>query len=240
LGAQAVGVVHESFVSRCVQMGIAQERIEVIPNWSRVAPGSRDRSEVRAALGWEGRTIVLHAGNMGYKQGLEVVVEAARRADDLYPHVLFVLLGDGNQRDRLESLARDVRSVRFVDPVSDSMFPEVLAAADVLLVTQRSSVMDMSIPSKLTSYFAARRPVLAAVAERCGTANEMQRSGGGLVVAPEDPIALLHGVERLDRDVELAAACGSAGHAYARDVLSAGPALRRLTDLVESQLPARA
>jgi glycosyltransferase involved in cell wall biosynthesis len=238
--ASAVGVVHESFVARCRRMGVDADRIGVIPNWSRVRAGTADRSAVRAALGWDGRKVALHAGNMGYKQGLEVVVEAACLAQDRDPDTLFVLLGDGNQRDRLTALAGDVRSVEFRDPVSDAEFPELLAAADVLLVTQRSSVMDMSIPSKLTSYFAARRPVVASVAAACGTAQEVRRSGGGIVVDPEDPAALLDGVQALSGDPERSAALASAGRAYAEDVLGERPALERLAALVRTQLPAAA
>ena len=63
----------------------------------------------------------------------------------------------------------------------------MLAAADVLAVTQRASVLDMSVPSKLTSYFAAGRPVVASVAAEGGTAQEVRRSGAGRARAAGGP-----------------------------------------------------
>ena len=64
-----------------------------------------------------------------------------------------------------------------------------MQASDVLLVNQRASVTNMSLPSKLTSYFASGRPVIAAVSADSETAWEIEASGAGLVVPPADPPA---------------------------------------------------
>ena len=100
---------------------------------------------------------------MGVKQGLENVVEAARLADSqLDNRVNFILMGDGNQRSALEIRAKGIRSLQFLDPVPDEQFQSMLADSDVLLVNERPGVEEMSVPSKLTSYFSAGVPVLAA------------------------------------------------------------------------------
>ena len=72
----------------------------------------------------------------------------------------------------------------------------MLAAADVLLVNQRATVGDMSLASKLTSYFMAARPVIGAVAERSETARELARADAGELVSPENPQALADAIER--------------------------------------------
>src|SRR5439155_358895 len=121
------------------------------------------RHATRRVLGWEpGEQVVLHAGSMGIKQGLEQVIAAARLVEAQGAPVRFVLLGDGSQRQTLQHLGRNLRRCSFMDPVPAAQLIDVLAAADVLFVSERSSMRDMSLPSKLTSYFLAARPVLAA------------------------------------------------------------------------------
>ncbi|MFI1166637.1 glycosyltransferase [Streptomyces sp. NPDC020801] len=231
--AALVGVIHDSFRPRVEAMGVDPARIRLVPNWSHVARPSRPRAETRARLGWsDDRPVVLHSGNMGLKQGLEVLVGAAR----LDTGVDFVLMGDGNQRAMLEERARDVPNLHFLPPADEADFPDVLAAADVLAVTQRASVLDMSVPSKLTSYFAAGRPVLASVADEGGTADEVRRSGAGVLVEPEDPAALLKAVRDLAADPVAAGRLGSRGPAYVDERLSRAAGLGRLDDLLAEAL----
>ncbi|MFF4835596.1 glycosyltransferase [Streptomyces sp. NPDC001315] len=231
--AALVGVIHDTFRSRVEAMGVDPSRIRLVPNWSHVERPSRPRAETRARLGWpEGRQVVLHSGNMGLKQGLEVLVDAAR----LDPGVDFVLMGDGSQRAALGERARSVPNLRFLPAAETADFPDVLAAADVLAVTQRASVLDMSVPSKLTSYFAAGRPVLASVAAEGGTADEVRRSGAGVLVPPEDPAALLNAVRELAADPGAADRLGARGPAYVDERLSRTAGLGRLDDLLAEAL----
>ncbi|MFF5704858.1 glycosyltransferase [Streptomyces sp. NPDC012794] len=231
--ATLVGVIHETFVDRVVAMGVDPGRIRLAPNWSHVPRPTRPRGETRHHLGWApGQTVVLHSGNMGLKQGLEVLVGAAR----LDPDVRFVLMGDGSQRAALASLAAGVPNLEIIPPAADGEFPDVLAAADVLAVTQHAGVLDMSVPSKLTSYFQAGRPVVASVAAQGGTAQEVERSGAGVLVPPEDPEALLKAVRSLAEDPEAAEALGAAGPAHVAAHLSREAGLARIDALIDEAL----
>ncbi|MEU9484841.1 glycosyltransferase [Streptomyces decoyicus] len=239
-GAAVVGVVHESFVDRVTAMGVPRARVHVVPNWTHVEGPSGDREETRARLGWsEKDTVLLHAGNMGLKQGLEVLVEAARLADQEAAPVRIVLMGDGNQRAQLQRLAEGVSSLSFLPPADAQEFPDVLAAADVLAVTQKASVLDMSLPSKLTSYFMTGRPVIASVAAEGGTAQEVLRSGAGSVIAPEDPKALLAEVRALADDPERASRLGARGPQYVEQRLSSRAGLERITALLRTATAGR-
>jgi len=192
---------------------------------------------MRAELGWDdGRQVVLHAGNMGLKQGLEQVVDAARMAADRKAPVRFVLMGDGNQRAALERAATGLPTIEFMAPVPEARFGDVLAAADVLLVAERASVVDMSLPSKLTSYALAGRPIVAAVREGGTTARELERSGAALRVAPEEPAALLAVLERLRADRALAGSLAAAGPAYVEGYLRRDTALERADRFVAALL----
>ncbi|MGY1435356.1 glycosyltransferase family 4 protein [Streptomyces reniochalinae] len=234
--AALVGVIHESFTARVTALGVREARVRTVPNWTHIAPPTRARATTRARLGWrEDETVVLHSGNMGLKQGLEVLIEAARLA----PGLRVVLMGEGNQRAHLAQLAAPLPNVDLLPPAAEADFPDVLAAADALAVTQRASVLDMSVPSKLTSYFAAGRPVIASVADGGGTAHEVRRSAAGLLVPPEDPSALAAAARSLAADPARAAALGGAGRDYATGHLGREAGLTRCTALLEEALRMR-
>ncbi len=184
--ADGVAVIHDRFKSHLIRdLGVEAKSITVIRNWTHLRPVVvGDRAETRRKLGWPDDSIVaLHAGNMGAKQGLENVIHAAKLAESGSAPVRFVLLGDGNQRSRLEHLGAGVANLELVDPLPDHDYQSALAAADVLLVNEKASVAEMAVPSKITSYFTTGNPVVAATRSDSITASEIECSGGGLVVA---------------------------------------------------------
>jgi colanic acid biosynthesis glycosyl transferase WcaI len=223
--ANGLVAIHERFAQTMIgDLGVDPNRVTVIPNWTHVAPPNRHRNETRRRLGWGGETVVLHAGNMGAKQGLEYVVEAAVLADRCDDRLRIVLMGDGSQRRDLERRAQGCLSIDFVDGVPEREFTNVLNAADVLLLHERPGVVEMCVPSKLTSYFAAGRPVLAATNLRSAAADEINRSHAGIVIPPGDPAELLESLRYLTAQSSLAE-MGGRGQAYAKERLSEGAAL---------------
>lgn len=220
--ADGVSVIHDRFATVMTSsLGVTPSRVEVIRNWTHVggAP-TQDRAASRAKLGWaDDATIVLHAGNMGVKQGLENVVDAARLADASDRAVRFVLMGDGNQKSTLVEYADGVRSITFLESVSNEDFMNVLGAADVLLVNEKLGVAEMSVPSKLTSYFKVGRPVLAATAAEGATATELRASEAGEHVPAGDPQALLDAAIALGDDHERSERLGRNGQEFAARVL---------------------
>ena len=232
--ADGVAVVHENFARNLGLLGVDPAAVTVIRNWTHVTPSTADRDVTRKRLGWRNDEIIaLHAGNMGMKQGLGNVVEAARTAAGAGSAVRFVLLGDGGQRRHLESLAAGVGNLTFLDPLPDGEFEDALAAADVLVLNEADTVAEMSVPSKLTSYFASGRPVVAATAARSAASAEIQRSGGGVRVDTGDPAALHAAVAELGADPERATAIGARGRAYAQEHLTAAAAARSYCAWVE-------
>lgn len=218
-----VVVIHDRFRRFVTDvLHVAETDVSVIRNWSHIeAPSVDNRESTRRRLGWDnsGDVVVLHAGNMGEKQGLQNVVQAARWAEAASFPVRFVLLGDGNQRAALEQLGRDCARLQFLPPVANDEFVDVLRAADVLLVNERPSLNEAAVPSKLTSYFVTGLPVLAATSEGSTTSDEMRFSGAGSVVEPGNPEALARAARDLhDRWTD---ADALRGPAFVRDVLSA-------------------
>lgn len=214
---------------------VPRERIEVIPNWTHVSPPSGDREVRRRELGWDDDVLtVVHAGNMGAKQGLEHLIPVGRMIDYRSVPVRIVLIGNGGNRDALESAASDIDSLQFMDALPGDSFMDTLAAADALLLHEKPGLKEMCVPSKLTSYFAASRPVLAVTSPESAAAHEIRASGAGVVVRSGDAEALLKGLLQVaegPRDT-----WGADGLAYARRTLDEGTALGRYRDWVSSLL----
>jgi colanic acid biosynthesis glycosyl transferase WcaI len=236
-GAAAVGVIAEGFRPYLESLGVEPSRIQRVRNWVHIEEPKLDRATIRRRLGLpQDAVICLHAGNMGYKQGLANIVECAGLAAEAEPRLLFVLMGDGNQRSMLVDLAQRQRlpNLRFLPIQPAELFSSVLAAADILLVNQRSSVTNMSLPGKLTSYFASGRPVVAAVAPESETAIELVNTSAGVLVPPDLPGPLLEAVRKLAADPDYQQRLGAAGRRHAQTSLSAGHALAGLEALIET------
>jgi colanic acid biosynthesis glycosyl transferase WcaI len=233
--AVAIGVIADGFRPHLQAMGADRGRMHRVRNWTHIQPSSLDRSAARAQLGLPPNAfIALHAGNMGLKQGLENIVAAARHSARTPDPVYFVFLGDGNQRSVLEQLALGLPNVRFIPPLPDADFPNALAAADVLIVAQRPTITDMCLPSKLTSYLAAHRPVVAAVAPDSETAIELTAAHAGLVVSNSDPLLLLDAFDTLRRSPQLATELAERGAAYAADQLTPAASFAAIDRFVEA------
>jgi colanic acid biosynthesis glycosyl transferase WcaI len=240
--ADGVVAIHDRFKKHMVDsLAVPSNRVKVIRNWTHLPltpPSNRD--EVRRRLGWApGQTVVLHAGNMGKKQGLENVVSAALLAQEQNSHVRFVLMGDGNQRRHLERMATGARDLQFLQPLPGLEFMEALAAADVLLVNELPGVRDMAVPSKLTSYFNAGVPVIAATDVGSVTAFEVEISKGGLRVNAGDPQALLDAAELLGQDTDAAKAMGSHGLEFRHETLSEAAAIGHYDEFITSLATSR-
>jgi len=224
--AHVVVAIHGTMAARMSSsLRVDPERITTIPNWTHVTASRLAPEAAKEQLGWPAQFTALHAGNMGLKQGLEVVVAAARIAREQGRDLRFVLMGDGGARRRLEELAGGLENVDFVDPLDQSQFPIALAAADVLLVTEAPGIAEMAAPSKLTSYFAAGRPVAASVAETGIVASIMEDASAGPVAVGGDASALLEAIGSLQGNAAAYEAACSNAVAYWERKLSPDHAL---------------
>jgi glycosyltransferase involved in cell wall biosynthesis len=232
--AIAVAVVSQAFVPYLEGIGVESSLIHHVPNWSRLAEPIDTVAETRERFGWDDeRTVVLHAGNIGFKQGLEQVIDAARLAEARAMPVRFVLAGGGNRNEAIREAAAGLTNIEFIGVQPDGMHASLLAAADVLLLSERPSQIEMSLPSKLTSYFAAGRPIIGAVSAGGASAAEIERSGAGLFVPAGQPEALLASIGWLRDDADLAARLGAAGPVYADANTSSATCLERAAHFVD-------
>jgi len=154
-GARAIGVVADTFIPYLASIGVPAERITHVPTGCASRP-SLTRAETRRRFGWpDDRQVILHAAH-GLKQGLEQVVEAGRLAAERGEPSGSSLRGRQPGTGTAGSGGRSPHD-RIPSNPAGRLHASLLAAADVLFLSERATQLDMSLPSKLTSYFAAGR-----------------------------------------------------------------------------------
>ena len=178
--------------------GVDSERTSMILNYSARNIESVTKSTARGKfdLGSED-FVVVHTGNMGAKQDLENVVEAAEILG-VNSGVKIYLVGHGNQENTLKQLCAGRKNISVIGAVPDEDYSALLSAADLLLVNERSTQMEMSLPSKLTSYLYSERPVIAAVPR--GGATWKFLEGVAELVDAGDPKKLATKIEELSKN----------------------------------------
>lgn len=235
-----VSTISGRMLGRARDKGVAEPRAVLFPNWvdvSSISPARRGEA-IRSALQIPAAAVVaLYSGNMGAKQGLELLAQAAalchQGALD-QAGVVFVLCGNGAGKADLMAQCAGLPNVRFMDLLPVEGLGELLGMADIHLLPQRADAADLVMPSKLTGMLASGRPVVATAAP--GTELAAVVHGCGVVVAPGDAAAMARAVQDLAADAPRRSALGSAARAYAEMHLGKAAVLQgfeaRLTELM--------
>jgi glycosyltransferase involved in cell wall biosynthesis len=207
--ATAVTAVTEGIRDRLVAAkGVEPARVLFLPNGVDTAT-FRPLDSPSATAGR--RPSVVYIGTHGLAHGLDVIPDAAQRA----PEIDFLLVGDGTEKDRLqrEVTARSLSNVTFRDPVAPADVAALYADAVAGLSTlRRSPLMQGVRPAKVLAAMACGRPVLYAGSGE--GADLVRGADAGVVVEPEDPVALANAARALVADPVRAAEMGANGRRY--------------------------
>ena len=144
--------------------------------------------------------VVLYSGNIANKQGIEIVVHAARLLRHR-PDLTFVICGEGPNRANLETLAEGLTNIQFHDLQSKERLNDLMGLATIHLLPQKADAADLVLPSKLTNMLASGRPVVATAAPGTGLADAVE--GCGIVTPPEDIKAFAKAIENLSDEEAL-------------------------------------
>jgi glycosyltransferase involved in cell wall biosynthesis len=221
--ADRVVVCSPAFVEHFRRLDVPQERIEVVFNWADldgIEPVPPADSE---------RIRFLYAGNLGYTQGFETLLEAARLVGE---SVEVEIVGAGNAEEQLRRLAAATPNVRVRRPVPPGEFPGLLASAHVHLVLQRGVASNANFPSKIAAYMASARPIVASLEPGSAAAETLAASGAAVVVPPEDPAALAQAMTALRDDAARREALGERARTFARDRFAKEQTLLRLEQAI--------
>ncbi len=197
-----VSTISRSMMNKAQEKGVAAEKVIFFPNWSEVARfrdvAPADVAALRAQLGLaEAHKIVLYSGNIGEKQGLENVIDAAAALSD--KPWQFVIVGQGGGKARLEKMARErgLQNIQFFPLQSYDALPALLKMADCHLVVQKRGAADAVLPSKLTNILAVGGNAVI-TAEAHTELGQLCTSLPGIAVCvePESVPALVAGIEQ--------------------------------------------
>jgi glycosyltransferase involved in cell wall biosynthesis len=195
---------------------VPPEKISVVQNGVETKLFSpRDSSWLRKSLNVEQKFVVSYIGTIGLAHGLETLIAAAETLQKTEPDVLFVLVGEGADRERILAMAEAKRltNVRFVPQQPREKIPDYISASDACLVLlKKSDIFETVIPTKMLEFMSCGRPLILGVN---GQAREvLDRSHGGLHVEPENPAALCDAILQFrDQDI-LRESCGRNGRDY--------------------------
>lgn len=216
IAADRVSTISPQMCAKLAEKGVAKERIVEFRNWANtddICPLSTP-SPYREQWGINRKHVALYSGNIANKQGIEIVLDAAR----LLSHrkdLAFVVCGNGPNKSRLMEISAGLDNIHFHDLQPRERLSDLLGMASVHLLPQIAGAADLVLPSKLTNMLASGRPVVATAAMGTGLAGEVE--GCGLITPPGDTIAFSQAIETLLDNERLRTEAGIAGRLRAVD-----------------------
>jgi colanic acid biosynthesis glycosyl transferase WcaI len=218
---------------------ILASKIDVVENGVDTHLFSERESNptLKRELGADGKFLVSYIGTMGMAHGLETVLGAASLLQTKAPEVVFLLIGEGAEKEHLISAAksRGLTNVRFVRQQPRENIPDFICASDACLVLlKRSELFKTVLPTKMLEFMACARPVILGVD---GHARKiMDEANAGIFIQPEDPDALAEAVLRLAADPALRNSFGSNGRQHVLRYFSRQHTAEKYLDVLQDLL----
>jgi colanic acid biosynthesis glycosyl transferase WcaI len=231
-GFERVSTISAGMRRHAIAKGVATQKAVLLPNWVDLEAVSAQTEEQRAANPYRreleisaDQRVLLYSGSMNTKQGLEVLVEAIKRLDDV-PDLLWLLAGEGPSKVELAAATAGMANVRMLPLQPAERLNDWLNLADVHLLPQKAGAADLVLPSKLLGILASGRPLVASspVGSELGELAEL----AGLRVEPEDGAAFAAALRSLLADAALRRQLGQRGRQLAEQRYGRATVLERL------------
>jgi len=185
LPAERVSSISPQMCARLRAKGVPADKVFELRNWSTFSPADAgDGTTYRREWQLGDRHVALYSGNIARKQGIEIVIEAARRLRDR-DDIVFVICGEGPNRAHLAELATNLPNVQLRPLQPAERLADLLALAEVHLLPQIAEAADLVLPSKLANMLASGRPVVATAAPGTGIYAEIEACG--IATPPGEP-----------------------------------------------------
>lgn len=234
-----VSSITPAMVARLHRKGIRPSRSVLLPNWvslKHIQPLERSAT-MRGELGiQDNEIVVLYSGNMGEKQGLELVIEAAALLKG-EQRIRFLLAGTGSARDRLERQANQPGNITWLPLQPFEKLSALLGSADIHILPQRADAADLVMPSKLTGMLASGRAIVGTAAADTQLGKVLDKVG--VRVDPGDAQGVANAISRLADQPATRSQLGSAGRTHAEETLDQEVILKQFLDHVQDLLESR-
>ncbi len=229
--ADRISVIAEGFTEKLIEQGIPCEKMVYIPNWvdtNFIRPLPKENNAFRLKYNLQDKFVVLYSGNIALTQGLETVIKAATLVKDT-PEIAFVIAGESDALGKLQQICDQYQAdnVLLIPLEPREKLPEMLSGSNVGLVVQKKDVTAFNLPSKIPVLLASGCAILGSVPDT-GTAKQaILKSGGGVVVPPEEPEALKNAILDLYQYPEKVQFLGQQGRKYAEEYFNIEQALNQ-------------
>ena len=228
-----VSTISDQMLARVGAKGVSPEKQVLFPNWvdvDHIHP-IESPSTFRKQLGVpESSVVFLYSGNMGEKQGLEIIIEAAERLIE-HKEIVFVMCGQGAAYHRLYDQGKGLENIHWLPLQPIERLNDLLNLADVHLLPQRADAADLVMPSKLTGMLASGRPVLATALEDTQIAKVLVSSG--VIVPPGNVDLFIAAMLELARNAEMRQKLGKNARGYAVEYLGRDAVLARFEESLQ-------
>jgi colanic acid biosynthesis glycosyl transferase WcaI len=235
LASDAIVSISPDFLPFLEGWGVRPERTTVIENWSPldgVVPRPKKNSwSIQYGLAED--AVFLYSGTMGRKHHPGLLLALARAL----PNARVVVISQGHGTQWLRSQAKEVANLRLLPYQPYGRLSEVLASADVLIALLQEDAGAFSVPSKVLTYLAAARPILAAMPRANLAARMITDVGAGVVVAPTDTDAFIKAAQLFLVNPEARSRAAAAGRAYAENAFDIGPIADRFENALTAAIP---
>jgi putative colanic acid biosynthesis glycosyltransferase WcaI len=235
--ATRVSGISDEIVEAFRRKGVPEEKLILFPNTVALpAPDQLpERGQFRSKNGFAPEDfLVVYAGNLGVKQGLDILIDAGALLRE-YPQIRILLCGDGAERVALEKTvaAQGLTNISMLPLKLGRDYQELLADADLSLITQQSGSGNSFFPSKLLVTLAHSSPVLTVADEESALARAVHKGGFGVNVLPGNALAVADAFIGLaSRRAELSS-WGAAGREYVKQ-FEQGPVMEKFVGQMAS------
>lgn len=203
----AVSTISKGMLKKVVDKKIHGLKTILFPNWMdevNVWPLKKEES-LRNEYGISNEDkVILYSGNLGEKQGLEIILETAKEFESR-KNIHFLIVGSGGNKEKLENIAKKnaIKNVWFFPLVQPEKLSALLATADIHLVLQKKTASDLVMPSKLTNILASGGCSIVTADPGTSLYKIISKNNLGILIQPESSEALKDSIEKaLSSDLE--------------------------------------
>ena len=199
-------------------LGVPKEKTTTITNWvdtNKIAPFEKD-NPFSKKHGLIDKFVVLHSGRLGVAQDLMLLLKCAKELKK-YPNIKFLIIGEGLRLKSLKKFAREneLSNVMFLPYQPEELLKEVFASSSVSVIIYNTKLAHSMVPSRLYSFMASGRPVIAAVDEECSAARIIEKAKCGFVIGVGNKAELEENILKIYQDRKLIQSMGDKGRKYA-------------------------
>lgn len=234
--ADLIITITDDMKRNVVEKGVNQEKVKVIRNWidtDRVVPIDRKQNKLFDELKLpKDKFYVVYAGNIGKVQGIEVIVEAAKRLTD-NPDIQFIIFGNGSEEERIKSEAQGLSNLSIYPLMPQERVSEVYSLGDVSIVTCKSGTGGSGMPSKTWTIMSTGTPIIASFDLGGEMDRTIRNACCGYCVEAGDAAALSEVILNLSKDRARIEKIGKNARKYAIDHVSKDKAVKKYIEAIE-------